>query len=92
METTSNDISTQVNFDSDYYTLLMDDLKSRNRILEELHYNTRFNSVMLISDETNDERSELLSLRKEFKIMLSKIKKKETPIKDSSRSCCCYIL
>ena len=91
METTSNDISTQVNFDSDYYTLLMDDLKSRNRILEELHYNTRFNSGMLISDETNDERSELLSLRKEFKIMLSKIKKKETPIKDS-RSCCCYIL
>jgi len=89
--TNINDASTQVNFDSEY-TLLIDDLKSRNHMLEELHYNTRFNSGRRLSDENNDEESELLSLRNEFKTMLSKIKKNEQLSEKKTRSCCCGIL
>lgn len=89
--TNHNDVSTQVNFDSDY-TLLIDDLKSRNHMLEELHYNTRFNSGRRIPDDTSDEESELLSLRNEFKTMLSKIKHNEKITEKKSRSCCCGIL
>jgi len=88
--TNINDASTQVNFDSEY-TLLIDDLKSRNDMLEELHYNTRVNSGRRVSDDNFDEESELLSLRNEFKTMLSKIKKKELSEK-KARSCCCGIL
>ena len=89
--TNPNDVSTQVNFDSEY-TLLIDDLKSRNHMLEELHYNTRFNSGRRIPDDTYDEESELLSLRNEFKTMLSKIKHNEKITDKKSRSCCCGIL
>ena len=88
---TNKDISTQVNFDSDY-TLLIDDLKSRNHMLEELHYNTRMNSGRRFFDENYDEESELLSLRTEFKTLLSKIKKNERLSEKKDRSCCCGIL
>ena len=90
--TDNNNISTQVNFDLDYYTLLIDDLKSRNQMLEELHYNTRFNSGRRVPDENYNEGSELLSLRNEFKSMLSKIKKNEQITDKKDRSCCCRIL
>ena len=86
MET--KDAETQVNLETQYYTLIIDDLKSRNKILEELHYNTRFNSGK-IHDEINsiNEKDELISLRNEFKNMI-KIKKNTT---EKNRCCCCII-
>ena len=86
MET--KDAETQVNLETQYYTLIIDDLKLRNKILEELHYNTRFNSGK-IHDEINsiNEKDELISLRNEFKNMI-KIKKNTT---EKNRCCCCII-
>ncbi len=93
-----NNVSTQVNFfeansnatASDDYMLLIDELKTRNRNLEELHYNTRFNSGILLQDEKN----ELMSLRNEFKTMLSihQRLKKEKKEEKKNRSCCYCII
>ena len=88
MET--KDAETQVNLETQYYTLIIDDLKSRNKILEELHYNTRFNSGK-IHDEINsiNEKDELISLRNEFKNMIKL--KKNTTTTEKNRCCCCII-
>ena len=94
METTTKDAETQVNLESQYYTLIIDDLKSRNKVLETLHYNTRFNSGK-IHDEINfiNEKDELISLRNEFKnmVVINQKLKNNIDIEEKKRSCCCII-
>lgn len=98
-------VSTQVNFEPQIYEAIIIDLKQKNRKLEELSYNTRFNSgrrTSLSEDiQSVTENDELISLRQEFKNMViinQKLKNslRTIPLSGGSQSnarssCCCCI-
>ena len=92
-----NDVETQVNLNEE----IMNDLINKNRELEKLHYNTRFNSGKSLHDEIHSvsERDEFISLRNEFKNMVlinQKLKKELSSLPQSPntkpRDCCCCII
>jgi hypothetical protein len=95
----NKNVSTQVNFEPQIYEAIIIDLRQKNRKLEELSYNTRFNSGRrsALSDDIQSvtENDELISLRQEFKNMVlinQKLKNSlNTPLKADSYSCCCVI-
>ena len=91
-------VATQADFDSDVIITL----KQKNKELEHLHYNTRFNSGKTLHDEINTvtQNDELISLRNEFKNMIhinqTLLKEHDNKHHNNnnkrSRDCCCYIL
>ena len=93
-----SDASTQVNLEDDMYEKLLRELKIKNKKLEEVNYNTRFNGGKLTDEikaiTVNDE---LLSLRNEFKKMViinHKLLKKTTTTtsEEEKEKCFCCVL
>ena len=95
------DVGTQVNLESE----VMNELKIKIKKLEDLNYNTRFNSGKLgLLDDIN-EKDEFLSLRHEFKNLVHINQKLKNKMMTSSSSynyfndkeekgryvCCCII-
>jgi hypothetical protein len=99
------DASTQVNFEPQIYEAIIIDLRQKNRKLEELSYNTRYNSGRSdLSDHIHSvsEKDELISLRQEFKNMVvinqnltKSLRSINIPhsMDDTKRDhCCCCVL
>lgn len=94
-------VSTQVNFEPQIYEAIIIDLRQKNRMLEELSYNTRFNSGghTSLSNEIHavTMNDELISLRQEFKNMVIINQKLKNSLKtapsqsDDRYLCCCSI-
>ena len=95
-------VSTQVNFEDDMYEKLLKELKIKNKKLEELNYNTRFNGGKLTDEiHATTVNDELLSLRNEFKKMViinHKLMKKTTTTttttseEEQDGQCLCCVL
>jgi hypothetical protein len=87
------DISTQVNFDDDNYQSIIKELKEKNKKLEEVTYNTRYNGGKEVSMTDEIMKDELLSLRNEFKKMVLINQKLRQEHSDGNNcSFCCVIV
>lgn len=82
------DVSTQVNFDDDNYRTIIKKLKEKNKKLEEVTYNTRYNGGKEVSTTDEIMKDELLSLRNEFKKMV--LINKKLRKNHSGDTLCCY--
>ena len=86
-------VYTQVDFESEIYKKTIYELRLKNKDLENLHYNTKYNSgkkKLLLTD--NDDDDELAALRKEFKNMISINNQLMNQIDDEQWTKCCIII
>lgn len=86
------DISTQVNFDDDNYQSIIKELKEKNKKLEEVTYNTRYNGGKEVSMTDEIMKDELLSLRNEFKKMVLINQKLRQDRSDGNNCCFCCVI
>jgi len=86
------DISTQVNFDDDNYQSIIKELKEKNKKLEEVTYNTRYNGGKEVSMTDEIMKDELLSLRNEFKKMVLINQKLRQDRSDGKNCCFCCVI
>jgi hypothetical protein len=86
------DISTQVNFDDDNYQSIIKELKEKNKKLEEVTYNTRYNGGKEVSMTDEIMKDELLSLRNEFKKMVLINQKLRQEHSDGNNCCFCCVI